>query len=166
MSWMECKKGENVVFTIFEESMEAIARHVLLLCTMMDGQQSIEKRVERFLDLYANIRIHSDTETYLSETQIIQNMNRVDLQEKLSLHIENVVHGKTVENFGWISDRFDFSQLSFHEKDKLSEIFRFFSAPKTVSNREDAFLDILHGSGCLNGIYLGSTLSFLLQSAL
>eukprot|EP00954_Amorphochlora_amoebiformis_P029715 1393550-Amorphochlora_amoeboformis.AAC.1 len=58
---------EKIVVYIWEESLECMARHIILTRILLNRQESIQTRTQTFLESYGNVLVHKKTAELIAE---------------------------------------------------------------------------------------------------
>ncbi|GMH41552.1 hypothetical protein BSKO_09462 [Bryopsis sp. KO-2023] len=102
--------SEGIEIVVYEECIENLARHILLVLVLLDENLSVRDRVETFLELHGNVFIQEKTEAYLEA-----------LGKRLERFVSNYPRDSAIEKLYGV---FDLSQLNYKERDALVEVFR------------------------------------------
>jgi hypothetical protein len=99
-------------FFVFDETMECLARHILLMSIASESDINIPERGQLLLELHGNALLRSKTRSYLAD-------KATEFMKSLTSSPE-------------LLNRFDLSQLKHKERDALEDVFRFWKAAKTA----------------------------------
>ncbi|GAB5358363.1 hypothetical protein AAMO2058_000451100 [Amorphochlora amoebiformis] len=102
---------EKIVVYIWEESLECMARHIILTRILLNRQESIQTRTQTFLESYGNVLVHKKTAELIAE-------------------IANQIYKEMAEDAEFIKPFFDLTCLKFRERDGIEDIFKFSRAKK------------------------------------
>ena len=97
-------------FFVYDETLECLARHILLLAVAMDRDLTIPERGQLLLELHGNALLRSKTRSYLADkaTEMLKALAAVPT---------------AINNF-------DLSLLKHKERDSLEDVLRFWRAAK------------------------------------
>ena len=99
-------------FYLLENTVEIIARNILLLEILNDFEVPVRQRANIFLEIYGNIKVQDRTSRYIEQL----GYQLIDL----------VAHGR-----GRQEDVIDLSLLKYREKDELENVYRSYSRRNT-----------------------------------
>lgn len=55
----------DVEILVYEDNVEGLARHILLLVVLLDASLTVRERAEIFLEIHGNVLLQDKTEGYL-----------------------------------------------------------------------------------------------------
>lgn len=61
----ENEDSPSIEILVYEDNVEGLARHVLLLAVLLDASLTIRERAEIFLEIHGNILVQDKTEEYI-----------------------------------------------------------------------------------------------------
>lgn len=93
---------------IYEDNVEALARHLILLAVLLDDSQEHAVRMQRFLEVFGNIFLREDTVDYLKH-----------LCRELETLLSSMIADDSGNCVGPLKNMLDISMLRYEAKDAL-----------------------------------------------
>mmetsp|Transcript_54266 Transcript_54266/g.172266 ORF Transcript_54266/g.172266 Transcript_54266/m.172266 type:complete len:155 (-) Transcript_54266:589-1053(-) len=107
----------DLVFYIFEDQHEVLARHMLLISILLDETLTPRDRVEIFLEVFGNANVREKCAAYVAEQG-----------KKLASVVLEASEGKGgKESSTPLGRMFDLSMLKYGDRDNLVDQFRAYS---------------------------------------
>ena len=125
------KVKQRLRVVTWENEVQALARHAVLVMVLIDDNLLAREKKEIFLEIHSNVRVRPRTSDYLASAgKLLENLlyeyvnsnDKTDLNETYSENLK-----QTLEQM------FDFSKLKYKEKDELANVFRWWSSREACS---------------------------------